>query len=225
MSPAVPNLFAPKSSRVVRALLVNAGRKWSEREIAKTTGVSTGTAHYVCTRLLEFRYLARDENNRITLIDPLRLLNRWAAYHQFDIANSFLQYHTFEREIEKVTQEIARIDLEYAATVLTGAWLVAPYVRPVDLYFYSRDEDTARRIATKMELRPIPKGGNIRFVIPYDQGVFYGSQILKGVKVVSNVQLYVDLYNFSARGEEAASRLLQVILEEWQARRRSSQHV
>jgi len=215
MSIGVPNIFAPKSSRVLRVLLVNVNRDWNEREIARAADVSTGMAHYVCKTLIKLGYLARNESNRIVLIDPLRLLKRWAAYHQYDNANKFLDYYTFEREVERVIQNVAKIDLKYAATVLTGAWLVAPYVRPVDLHFYVPSKETAEGIAKKLDLNPIPRGGNIKFVIPYDEKVFYGSHEVSGVKVVSNIQLYVDLYNYPARGEEASSRLLDEILKEW----------
>lgn len=215
MSPHVSNIFAPKSSRVLRVLLVDYGRDWNEREIARAANVSTGMAHYVCKALIGLGYLARNEANRIVLIDPLRLLKRWAAYHQYDSANKFLDYYTFEKEIEKVIQNIAKIDLEYAAGVLTGAWLVAPYVRPVDLHFYMLNQKTADETAKELGLNPIPRGGNVKFVIPYDEEVFYGRRKVRGVKVVSNIQLYVDLYNYPARGEEGASRLLDEILEEW----------
>jgi len=215
MPPKVTNIFAPKSSRVLRVLLVDVGRDWNEREIAGAAEVSTGMVHYVCRALIEAGYLARNESNRLVLIDPLRLLKRWAAYHQYDNTNKFIDYYTFEREVEKVLENIAKIDLDYAATVLTGALLVAPYVRPVDLHFYVPNKETGEKLAEKLGLSPIPRGGNIKLAIPYDEGVFYGNREVEGVKVVSNIQLYVDLYNYPARGEEAASRLLDEILKEW----------
>jgi len=90
---------------------------------------------------------------------------------------------------------------------------------------YVSAKDVAEEIAEKLELNPTPKGGNVKFVLPYDEGVFYGTRKVRDVKVVSNVQLYVDLYNFPARGEEAASRLLEVVLREWQQKREAKQHV
>jgi hypothetical protein len=48
---------------------------------------------------------------------------------------------------------------------------------------------------------------------------------VKGVKVVSNVQLFVDLYNFPARGEEASSQILEVILKEWRLKRETEKSV
>jgi len=71
------------------------------------------------------------------------------------------------------------------------------------------------RVARELDLKPVPKGGNVKLVIPYDEGVFYGSQVVDGVTVVSDVQLYVDLYNYPSRGEEAAQYLYDRILRKW----------
>ena len=114
---------------------------------------------------------------------------------------------------------------EYAVSGLVGAWLVAPYVRPVDVHLYVSARDMAEEIAGKLGLNPTPRGGNVKFVLPYDEGFFYGTRKVRDVKVVSNVQLYVDLYNFPTRGEEAASRLLELMLREWQLKREGKQRV
>lgn len=223
--PKVKNIFAPKSSRVLRVLLVNSRRDWTEREIAQEATVSSGLAHYVSRTLIELGIVVRDERNKLLLADPLRLLKRWAAYHQYDRMNEFLDYFTFEREIDQFMKSVAQLDLDYATSGLAGAWLVAPYVRPVNVHLYVSDKDVAKEINEKLKLNPIPRGGNVKFVLPYDEGVFYGTHEVRGVKVVSNVQLYVDLYNFPARGEEASSALLELILREWQEKRRGNQSV
>jgi len=222
---AVKNVFAPKSSRVLRVLLVDSGKDWDERELAQEAGVSSGLAHYVCRTLVELGFAARNVQNRIVLVDPLRLLRRWASYHQYDRANRFLDYFTFEREIDQFMAKFAGLDLEYALCGLVGAWLVAPYVRPVDVHLYVSSERVAKEVAKRFGLNPTPKGGNVKFVLPYDEGVFYGTQSVRDVKVVSNVQLYVDLYNFPARGEEASSQLLDVMLKGWQLKREAKQNV
>lgn len=221
----VKNIFAPKSSRVLRVLLVNFDKDWDERKLAQEAGVSRGLAHYVCATLIELGFAARNMQNRIILVDPLRLLKRWASYHQYDRMNKFLDYFTFEREIDRFVEKLAGINLEYALCGLVGAWLVAPYVRPVDVHLYVSSKHVAEEIAKKLDLNPIPKGGNVKFVLPYDDGVFYGLRSIHGVKVVSNIQLYVDLVNFPARGEEASSELLEVILKEWQRKREEGQRV
>lgn len=215
----VKNIFAPKSSRILRVLLVNFGRDWDERELAAEAGVSNGLAHYVCKTLVGLGFAARNVRNRIILVDPLRLLKMWASNNLYDRMNRFLDYFTLEREIDRFVEKFAGFDLEYAFCGLVGAWLVAPYVRPVDVHLYIPSESVAKEIAGCFELNPTPRGGNVKFVLPYDEGVFYGVQRVKGVKVVSNVQLFVDLYNFPARGEEASSQILEVILKEWRLKR------
>ena len=100
-------------------------------------------------------------------------------------------------------------------TVLAGAALIAPYVRPVDIHMYVPEIGSAKELARALDLKPIPRGGNVKLVIPSDEGVFYQSQITDGVRVVSDVQLYVDLFNYPARGEEAAQAVYNRILEKW----------
>jgi hypothetical protein len=95
----------------------------------------------------------------------------------------------------------------------------------VDVHLYVPSENVALEIAKKLEVNPTPKGGNVKFVLPYDEGVFYGMREIRGAKVVSNVQLYVDLFNFPARGEEAASQLLEVMLKEWRRKKEVPQNV
>lgn len=225
MQPVLRNIFAPKSARVLRVLLVNSWKDWSERELAREAKVASGMAHYVCRSLIELGFVARNERNRLVLVDPVRLLKRWAAYHQYDRMNKFLDYYTFEREIDRFMQKVAGLDSEYAASGLVGAWLVAPHVRPVDAHLYVPNPSVAEAIAKKLELNPIPKSGNVKFVLPYDEGVFYRVHKVNGVNVVASVQLYVDLYNFPARGEEAASHLLEYMLKEWQQKREVEQRV
>jgi len=221
----VKNIFAPKSSRILRVLLVNFGKDWDERELAAEAGVSNGLAHYVCKTLVELGFAARNVRNRIILVDPLRLLKMWASNNLYDRVNRFLDYFTLEREVDRFVEKFAGLDLEYAFCGLVGAWLVAPYVRPVDVHIYIPSESAAKEIAERFDLNPTPRGGNVKFVLPYDEGVFYGVQRVKGVKVVSNVQLFVDLYNFPARGEEASSQILEVILKEWRLKREIEKNV
>ena len=222
---AVKNIFAPKSSRVLRVLLVNFGKDWNERELAQEAIVSNGLAHYVCRTLVELGLAARNAQNKIMLVDPLRLLKRWGSYHQYDRMNRFLDYFTFEREIERFVEKFVGLNLEYALCGLVGAWLVAPYVRPVNVHLYVPSESIAKDLAERLELNPTPIGGNVKFVLPYDEGVFYKTQNVHGVKVVSNVQLHVDLYNFPARGEEASSKLLELIVKNWQMKKEGEQNV
>ena len=56
-------------------------------------------------------------------------------------------------------------------------------------------------------------------VLPYDEGVFYGVNQVGGVNVVSKVQVYIDLFNYPAQGEEAAEIVLRALEKEWGPRK------
>ena len=97
--------------------------------------------------------------------------------------------------------------------------MVAPYVRPTDFHLYvhpSLGKDGPLLLARPLGLSPIEKSGNVKLVTPYDEGVFYGSAQAGGATVVSPVQLYVDLYNYPGRGEEAAEKVLEKIVKSWE---------
>jgi len=211
------NIFEPKASRVLRCLLTNPGKAWSVRGIADEAQVSVGFTHAVTVSLMEFGYAVRNEGNSVELVNPIRLLERWASYHQYMHENRFEEYYTFENNIEKIMERLGKVTSRYALTALSGAYLVSPYVRPTVVEMYLGDEDQRPDIVDSLELKPTVGNGNVRLVHPYDEGVFYKAQDVDGVKVVSDVQLYVDLVNYPSRGEEAAQSILEKIKGVWSA--------
>jgi len=213
------NVFAKKSSRVLRVLLANSGKDWKERQLAEEAKTSSCTVHYVFKKLIEMKLAARNKQNRFILTDPSKLLRIWASHHHYDLANEFLGYFALEREIDMFIGKLADIELEYSLSGLVAAWLVAPSVQTNDFHLYVPSEDIATKIAERIELNPRPRGGNVRFVLPYDEGVFYGTRIVRGVRVVSNIQLFLDLYNVLPRGRKAASQILDLVLKEWHEER------
>ena len=213
------NIFSPKASRILRALLIEPFKGWTVEGLSNDTHVSLGFTHATVISLIEQGHLSRDDRYKLIVSDPSRLLQRWAAFENYGSMNTFLNYHTFERDIDVFVSRMKELgSIEYALTGLAGANLVAPYVRPTNIHFYIKVKDDTVRIANQLDLRPTEKGGNVSMVLPYDEGVFYGLTKVSEVNVVSKVQLYVDLFNYPARGEEAASALLECIEKEWSFR-------
>jgi hypothetical protein len=192
-------------------------KEWTVREVANEANTSLGYTHAVLTSLMDMQYLMRRENNKLRLMNADLLLKRWAAFNQYVFVNKFLQYYTFEREIDHFIKSLGQKlqNQEYALTSFAGAWLVSPYVRPADVHFYIRTPVEAEKIAELLEIKPAAGTGNIKMVLPYDEGVFYGAQTVEGITVVSNVQLIVDLWNFSSRGEDAAKGIYELLEKDW----------
>ncbi|NWG09026.1 MAG: hypothetical protein HXX80_01720 [Nitrososphaerales archaeon] len=220
----VRNIFEVKSSRIVRVLLMHPGRTWVLRELAKEARLSLGMAHYVVSSLAQMGFASRDESNRLILTDPYRLIRQWAASYNYLFLNKFSDYYTFDMEFETFLSRLAklpeRVRDRYALTLHAATWIVAPYVRPTDFHIYIHPDIGRKELvafAESLDISPIERNGNVKLVTPYDEGVFYGSKVIDGVRVVSPVQLYVDLFNHPGRGEEAAGKLLEKIAKEWQA--------
>jgi hypothetical protein len=196
---------------------VNVGKEWTIRDIATEASTSVGYTHAVVATLTNMGYVIRNEKNKLVLSNPATLLRRWAAFHQYDQINSFMEYYTFEQQVDAFLDELrGRLkNEEYALTSLAGAWIVSPHVRPIDVHFYVENQEKGKEISQLLGIKPTVGVGNVRMVIPYDKGVYYGLRMIRGIKVVSNVQLYVDLANYPARGEDAAQQLYDVIEKEW----------
>jgi hypothetical protein len=167
-------------------------------------------------------FASRDKSNHLILADPHRLLRQWAASYNYAFLNHFSEYYTFDNEFESFLSRFGKLSRasrsKYAITLHAAAWLVAPYVRPADFHIYIQPSMNRKEIASfadALNLSPTEKAGNVKLVTPYDDGVFYGSREIRQVKIVSSVQLYVDLFNYPGRGEEAAEKILDQLTKEW----------
>jgi len=109
-------------------------------------------------------------------------------------------------------------DKQYALTLHSGANLITCYVNIDQIYLYFAPADWKNELLDlrqQLDLKELVRGGNIHIIRPYyKKSVFYGVQTIKGCKVVSNSQLYLDLYNFPQRGREHALYLLKTLKEE-----------
>ena len=68
-------------------------------------------------------------------------------------------------------------------------------------------------MADRLGLKRVSSGANVTLLEPYDEGVFYGANTVEGAPVVSPIQLYLDLTQTKARGEEAASAILEEVIK------------
>src|ERR1044071_3899781 len=89
-------LFAPRATRVVRALLVDPGHLWRLDELARASEVSLGHAHNVVKRLGDLAWVERGERQRIFLSKPADLLDAWVDAYTYRL-NGITTYFSPER--------------------------------------------------------------------------------------------------------------------------------
>jgi AraC-like DNA-binding protein len=203
------SLFAPVSSRIHRVLLENAERRWKLRDLAQEADMSIGLVHRVVQRLLDETFLER-QDRLLVLRDPAGLLAAWREAYEYS-QNSIRVYHAAARTPKQLMQRIAEAARQmpgrYAFTLHAGASLVAPFVRFTDVHVYT--DEPAEAWIDALGLREVEFGGNLSLIQPYDAGLYYRAREVDGAIVVGDIQLYLDLYHYPARGREQADFLRQ----------------
>lgn len=210
------NVFSDKRSLVLRYLFARPGEFAGVREIAEACQINPGGVTVAVKLLEEAGYIARDHRGRSKLVRWRELLEDWAAYCRVKKQNES-RFYWNARSLGEMISTLASIaglpGRSFALTRHAGAHLVAPYVNYEGLHAYVGDDEVRDELVEALKLRPVDKGANVFFLQPYYKGsVFYGARVVEGVKVVSDIQLYLDLKNFPVRGEEQAENLLRTVI-------------
>ena len=201
-------LFAPRATRIVRALLVEADRSWRLEELGRAAQVSLGHAHNVVKRLEDVEWVERSAGGRFRLTKPGDLLDAWRAAYTYraNVLAAFVAPAGDRRRImEGLARHAGALGVTYAFTLHAGASLVGPQVRVPTVHCYVAGDPEP--LARALGLQPVEGEGSVYLMTPYDQGVFYAPLTKGGLRVVCLPQLYVDLYHHERRGREQADKL------------------
>jgi hypothetical protein len=203
------SVFAPKSARVVRWLLMNQGRALTQREIARATEMTEGFVSRIVSRLESENYIVREANAAVRVKASQLLLDAWREEYRFD-KHLILQGHVAARSGDALARYVgdALLDasIDHAATGLAAAWQMTRFAAfRIATFFLT--EPPSPELSAKLGFREDVRGANLWLVIPNDEGVFQGSEVRGGLRCVHPVQTYVDLKAHPERAPEAAEQL------------------
>jgi hypothetical protein len=144
------------------------------------------------------------------LVEPWKLLEEWSNAYTYR-KNQVRNFYSL-KSIPEIEADLARVcrekGIEYALTGFSGAARFAPAVR------YNRAMAYAATMPEDLDLREVESGANVMLLGPYDEGgVFYGTQVIDDIRIVSPLQIYLDLKGYKGRGEEAAEVLLRDVIK------------
>jgi len=208
------SVFAPKSARIVRRLLIEPESTFSQRALAKATGLDEGFTSRIVRHLEEQRLVARDAAGELKVADYDALLDAWREAYDFSkhhIVRGHIAARSGDEILRRVSDQLKRDKLEHAATGLAGAWLLNQFAgfRLVVFYVGQMPSAEARQ---EMGFHDEQKGENVWLVVPNDEGVFDGAAEPGGIRCVHPVQLYMDLKDQPERSAEAAEQLRAKVL-------------
>jgi len=212
------NIFADKASLVLRKMLQNPERRWVVRDFTGPGGVSLGMSQEVLKAMEKKGYIERVKkgpNSYATLTNKDNLISDWPKEYYFNL-NTIDTYYSANKNILNKFRKVLK-ENQYALTLHTGANLITSFVRTEEIFIYLNLKNWKKDILDirqKLDLKELVRGGNIHLIHPfYKNSVFFNTQIIKGYTVVSNLQLYLDLYNFQPRGREQAEYLRNLLEE------------
>lgn len=203
----IQRLFSPKSSRVIRCLLSDPNRVWTLKGLATETGVSIGLIHRIATAL-ENDLFAKKDLRAFKLEDPARLLEAWREEYSRR-APKWMRYvvrvGSVEDLIGKLKESALARGVRYALSGPSGTSLISPYMIPVSVHLYV--DVLKQEFLDGLQADPVASEGNLLIRVVEQENEFIGSREIKGIYVVSDLQLYLDLWAMGGRGQEAAEEL------------------
>lgn len=192
------------TSAILRELLKDTSIPWKVKDLANAVGCSTGLVSRVRKYLLEQRW-AEVLPSGLRITDAGSLLKEWSQAWSIDSGHIFRCYTldpipVFE---EKLGQAVLEKHLKACLTGFSGGVRYAPVVRYTKAHVWVAVED----ISCMMEMtgvKEVDTGSNVTIYIAESKDLFIDSRTIKGVSVVSPVQIYLDCMQLKGRGEEMA---------------------
>lgn len=209
---AADDLFAPKSSRIVRALLEHPRRWWQVQDLAAEMQVSLGLASRVKRKLVEQAF-AEVSSSGVRAREPAALLDAWATVYT-NRARAVLVYSLDDAATleQRVVHWGTQHSVKVALAEFPAASRMAPMVRYKRSAMYvaeSSSRDVQADLLAALDLKVVDSGPSAVLWMTSDDAMFYNAADRDRLLTVSPLQTYLDLRSNPARGEEAAAELLR----------------
>ena len=204
-------LNTPERLWMTILLIHNRENALTIREFASISDLSLGFISKFSNILRENGFLK--SGRCLQVVEAGQLLNIVRDLYFFE-GNRIVSYYS-EDSRDGLLKKIKRGDKKhpYALTRMSGASLIAPYVRYEFVDFYIQTTDDISYWKDYLQLIDVEVSGNMNIVVPQDLKILAQTQTVKEWTVVNNIQLYLDLFKYPARGREQAEHLRERILK------------
>ena len=200
--------FGPRGCRITRRLLTDPSKAVTQRTLASSTGLNEGHTSRIVGKLLETGLVKRGGEG-IRVVDADVLLDAWQEDYRFDrhhVIRGRIPAPGGDTLVHSLAEALSKAEEPYAATALPAAWLWTRYgsFNLCTLYISRPPSPGLRK---DLGFQEEADGANTWLVVPNDEGVFHGAEIVDGIRCVHPVQAYVDLKDHPERAPEAASEI------------------
>ncbi|MDO8540706.1 MAG: hypothetical protein Q7S40_09750 [Opitutaceae bacterium] len=206
------NVFVGKSVRIVRTLLTDHERVWSQAEIVQRTGASSGLVSRIITHLLRQGLLRKTDPRRFHVVSPSLLLDAWVEADDFARRVTTHRFSALSGDPLALAHSVSNALANspeaprFAFTQWIAAWLRKPYTEPPVMSLYLSRLPSPGFLES-LGLRPVSDAGRVWFHLPNDEGVFLERRTVNNLPLVTDAQIYLDLQRTGLRGPEQAAAL------------------
>jgi len=205
------NPFSDKACLIIRAMM-REKKSWGVRELAKKICLDPGYVSRMFRELEKHNYLARI-NAKAKLKNKIEVLEDWINNYDYK-KNMEFKYFCLAKGSEDILAKLKKFNIpdkiKYALGFHAGAYLISPHAVFNEVHIYVSDRESMDFFVNKLNLKPVGQGANLILLFPYyKHSVFYDEQKIKNLWVVSDIQLYLDLYKYPLRGIEQAEHLYE----------------
>ena len=202
--------FSDKASLILREILKNPKRQWGIRELAEKIKLDPGYVSRMAKSLAESGYAARAKG-KLKILSPKEILDDWVRAYDLK-RNEHHRFFILAPDVKSILKRLQEFDIplncKYALSVQAGAGLVAPHAVYKEVHLYISDRQSIGFFRNALDLKEADRGANLVLMRPYyKHSVFYDNQAVEKLRVVSDIQLYLDLYGYPVRGREQAEHL------------------
>ncbi|MBD3203553.1 hypothetical protein GF327_04615 [Candidatus Woesearchaeota archaeon] len=201
-------LISDSMQKIIRVLLNK--KKIGLRNLADEADVSLGITVKITNQLQNTGYIRKGKN--IVVLEFFKLLNAWAysvSIKEID-KTEFTGAERPQYLIKKISNIANQNKLEYGFTLFSASELCCPYVAPGKTHLYIRKNqiEAWEKCLSGNNIFPGEKGNIILYLA--DDSFLYNKQKIDNSYLTSYPQLYIDLFSYGGRGEDAAEHLLEV---------------
>ena len=207
------NVFAPRSSRLVRCLLMEPHRAFNQAEMVSASGVDKGRVSRLVRRLDAMELLVK-EGDGYRLRDPAVALEAWREAYDFrrhHVIEGHMPVRDSDELLDKLQKAAPPEKLGWALTGLAAAWRLTHFAMYRLTSLFVRDVPSAAWL-NALDLVEGSRGANLWIIVPADNAVLVGARMVDGIPCVHPLQAYLDLKAHPERASEAAARLRPLVL-------------
>lgn len=220
------NPFKGDASLIIRLLLTDVDKPWSGQEIAQKLELSQAWVNRVLKTLETQGIVQREMKGPYSvtqLIDPAQILKKWVHLYEISLNSKYFYLLLDKSPLKKLMAIAEKEKWNCAVTGYEAANLIRPSSSgaPPMVYLWPPAESkiSFKQILSRLENQhrfiPVSKEANLIILEPSQKdALFFDARKVKGVTVVSPIQMFLDLY-----GLDQGKYIIQSLAAFWEKNR------